>query len=188
LFQLAEGKEGAMELKVMLREIEACKRVALVYGVPPADLPDLAQTARIALWRAAERGGDLDTQAKVRAWFAEVGRRLAVNWHRLRRRLPSLLDPDELAEVAGVAPGGEGLAVARTPRALLDDALDELAATRPELYAVVEAHDLHERSMHDVAADLGLLVNTAWNRRRRGWDFLRAHVARAQALQDGRRR
>jgi RNA polymerase sigma factor (sigma-70 family) len=175
--------EAAMDLKTMLGEINACMNVAVVCGVPAAELPDLLQHARIALWRAVRAGRDLDTRDKVRAWFTVVGRCLAANWRRISRRLPSLLEADELADIAGVAPGAEDLLVGRTARARLEDALDELAAKRPKQYAVVEAHDLGEQSMHEVAAALGVGVNTAWDRWRRGWVFLRASVARAEVCE-----
>jgi DNA-directed RNA polymerase specialized sigma24 family protein len=182
-----------MELSVMLDEIDACTRAARACGVPDQDLDDIAQKGRLAAARAVRREGlDLSTPAKRRAYMAGVGRRQARNYRRARRRIPECRDPREIAQIVEgihMAPSAEDLVLARTPsRAALDVALAQLAATRPELHAVVEAHDLEGRDMAEIARELGIPRNTAWNWRRLAWNELRALVTREQAREQGARR
>lgn len=78
-----------------------------------------------------------------------------------------------------VSPGAEALALARTPVVILNDGLALLRETAPDDHAVVLAYELDELPMNEVAAFLGIRLNTAWNRLRRGRAVLRAHFQRA---------
>lgn len=170
----------------MLHEVDAATDAASLAGVPPPDLPDLAQQARIVLWRALQAGARFMHVDALRAWLREVGRRLAASYRRRRRRArTTACDPGELEDKGSWVPDAEQLTLGKAPEVLLDAALARLAATRPELHAIVKAHDLNGRSMAEVAADLGLRVNTAWNRLRMGRDLLRAWTHRAQTTRGG---
>lgn len=170
----------------MLHEVDAATTAASFAGVPKADLPDLAQQARIVLWRATRAGASFIHVGVLRTWLREVGKRLAANHQRRRRRARTTpCDPDEIADKAPPAPDPEQLTLAKAPEVLLDAALVELAATRPELYAIVEAHDLRGRPIAEIAAELGILTNTAWNRLRIARNLLRAWTHRAQVSRGG---
>lgn len=173
----------------MLRELDACTTAAARCGVPSSELPDIAQTASLAAWRTLERGVEFLTVEGVRAWMREVGRRLAREYCRARHRIPEPRDPYEIAhKTPATVPSAEALALAQSPRAQLDVALDELAERRPELFTIIEAHDLQGRSMREIAAEQHIELGTAWNRHRLGVEALRASLHRAAAREQGGRR
>lgn len=163
----------------MLRELPTCVAAARLSGVPEQDLPDIEQLGAMAAWRALEKG-KVHTRDQARAFLWGVGRRLASNHRRAHARRPQCRDPHEIALGADLAPSAEDVLTEQAERALVEDALAALAVERPELALVVEAHDLEEVPMVEIAAEQRVPLGTAWNRRRLGWRDLRSLVARAQ--------
>ncbi len=76
------------------------------------------------------------------------------------------------------APGAEGALVDAANRSLVAQALDTLDLDRR---AVVVLHDVDEVSVPEIAAALGIPLNTAYSRLRLGREALSAAVKRLRA-------
>lgn len=162
-----------------VREVVARTRVA------ERDLDDVVQEVMFAAARSAHRfrvpEGCTPEEAR-RAWLRGIVER-RVAYH--RRQQARLRNIDLRAEPPGgdwhgpgAAPDAESVALARAGVAALEEGLAALLETAPALHAVVVAHTLEERAMERVAAEVGVRVNTAWNRLRLGKKALRALLRR----------
>ena len=121
---------------------------------------DLAQEVFVKLWQALPR---YDGRAKLSTWIYAITRNAAISAQRSRRHSMSMSDPAILAEVED--------AVA-TPAAVTDDAAlrRHVEALPDKQRQAVTLYYLDERSVDEVAAMLGLPVNT-----------VKTHLHRARA-------
>ena len=121
---------------------------------------DLAQEVFVKLWRALPR---YDGRAQLSTWIYAITRNAAISAQRRGRRSVSLSDPAVLEEAEGVvaapAPVAEDAALRRHVEGLPEK--QRLAVT---LYY------LDERSVDEVAAMMGMPVNT-----------VKTHLHRARA-------
>ncbi|MEZ4297004.1 MAG: hypothetical protein R3B70_18710 [Polyangiaceae bacterium] len=176
------------------------RRIAEALRVPSRDLDDVVQESLIAATTAIHRftvpDGKPEEQAR-RSWLRGIVLRQVANYWRVRGRQPTLrgelehpsssprstarrraLSGPRATDESLLAPCAEALALARTPVVLLYDSLGELERQAPAVHAVVVAYWLEETPMSEVALNLGISVNTAWNRLRLGRAVLRAHYHR----------
>jgi RNA polymerase sigma-70 factor (ECF subfamily) len=121
---------------------------------------DLAQEVFVKLWQALPR---YDGRAQLSTWIYAITRNAAISTLRSRRRSVSLSDPGVLAEVEGVV---------AVPAVSADDvALRRHVEGLPEKQRqAVTLYYLDERSVDEVAAMMGMPVNT-----------VKTHLHRARA-------
>ena len=140
-------------------------------GVATADLGDLAHDLFVVVYR---RHGERDAARALRAWLFGIAVKLAANYrkraHR-RRELPAK-DGAEARASDGAAPLDDQLADAQE-RAQLLAALDALELDQR---AVIVLHDLEGAAASEVAATLGVPLNTVYSRLRAARQKLIARV------------
>lgn len=121
---------------------------------------DLAQEVFVKLWQALPR---YDGRAQLSTWIYAITRNAAISVLRRRRRSVSLSDPAVIEEVEDVV---------ATPVAASDDAaLRRHVEALPEKQRqAVTLYYLDERSVDEVAAMMGMPVNT-----------VKTHLHRARA-------
>jgi RNA polymerase sigma-70 factor, ECF subfamily len=117
-------------------------------GVPHADLGDATHDVFVVLYR---RWNDVDRERSLRPWLFGVARRVAAGMRAKRRELP--------VDVDVPAPDTGNLA----KRDLVWRALDQLDDDRR---VVVVLHDLEGHTGAEIAAMLGVPVNTVHSRLR----------------------
>lgn len=129
-----------------------------------ADAEDLLQQS---LLRARDRLHTLRDASSLRAWFYRLLRRAVADYHARRAR-----DEQRLGELALELE-------TQTPEESASCAcsLGLLAGLRPEYRAMLEQVDLEDRSLRDVAADLGITTNNATVRLHRARRALRDALA-----------
>jgi RNA polymerase sigma-70 factor (ECF subfamily) len=131
----------------------------------PATAEDVAQDVFVKLWKALPR---YDGRAQLATWIYAITRNAAISALRRRRPEVSLDEPDVLA--AAEAAGAHRPDAADGARDL-DRALARLVDALPERQRqVVTLYYLEERSCDEVAAMLGMPVNT-----------VKTHLHRARA-------
>jgi len=144
-------------------------------GARAADLEDLAHDVFVAVHRGLER---YDPARPARPWLFGIAFRV-VSDYRSRARFSRERPSDEADERADPGATPEAEAVSREARVLLMRALDALPLDQR---AVFVASELDETPMPELAAELGLSVNTVYSRLR----LARARLAAAvQALTRG---
>ena len=112
---------------------------------------DLAQEVFVKLWQALPR---YDGRAQLSTWIYAITRNAAVSALRSRRRTVSLSDAAVQAEVEGIA---------REPAGSPDDAAlrRRIEALPEKQRQAVTLYYLDERAVDEVAAMMGIPVNTA---------------------------
>lgn len=138
-------------------------RVLRRFGVSDAALDDAVQDVFLV---ACRRYAEFEGRSSTRTWLYGIARRVARD-HRLRgqRGARETSDTDWLAAARDPASITEAAEAAR----LLDNALAGMSETLREAYVLLE---LEELSAPEIAALLGLSVNTVYSRVR----LARAHV------------
>jgi RNA polymerase sigma-70 factor (ECF subfamily) len=143
-------------------------------GAPAADLEDLTQDLFLEVRRHV---ADYDLARPIRPWLFGFAFRLAAQHRRrtARRRESHHEGWDEIAD-CGV-PQDEALARAQDRRLVLE-ALDAIEFDRRAVFVLYE---IDGEKMSDVAAALGIPVNTAYSRLRVGREEFAAAVKRLVA-------
>ncbi len=120
----------------------------LAARVSPADAEDLLQQS---LLRAQNRLHTLRDPTRLRAWFYRLLRRAVADHHARRAR-----DQQRLGELAAEVGS-------QTPEETASCAcsLGLLSGLRPEYRTMLEQVDLEDRSLADVASELGITTNNA---------------------------
>lgn len=143
------------------------RAVLALGGVPQADLPDGVQQVRLRLLERAASGQEAPRD--VSAWAAVVASRLAMDWHRAKRRqerlgerLASLRQPDH---AVGEDSRLLSVAVAR--------GLDELPDAQRQILVLRFYADLPVR---DIAGELGIPEGTVKSRLHTAVRALRARL------------
>ena len=137
-------------------------------GVRPADLADVAHDLFVVVYR---QSGERDPARPVRAWLFGIALKLAANYRRRAFRSRELPAETERG-IDDRAPADEQLAEAQA-RAKLLAALEVLDL---EHRAVIVLHDLEGAAAPEVAATLGVPLNTVYSRLRAARQKLIAHV------------
>jgi RNA polymerase sigma-70 factor, ECF subfamily len=128
-------------------------------GVRAQDLEDLTHEVFLAVHK---RLGDYDPSRPLRPWLFGVAFRVTANYQRLARHRERVAD-DATFDTLDETPGAEEQLATRQAQDLV---LDALAALDLKLKTVFVMHDLDGCPMPEIAAALGLPVNTAYSRLR----------------------
>lgn len=142
--------------RVYRREFPFVWAAARRMGVRPAVLDDVVQDVFVTAYR---RWGDLRPGVSPRAWLYGVTRRVAFRYRRSEART--------VRRKAAVARAGEGRALA--PHRDRDEAHDVdavLAALEPTRRQVFVMAELLDMSGPEIAAELGIPLNTVYSRLR----------------------
>jgi RNA polymerase sigma-70 factor, ECF subfamily len=141
-------------------------------GVSEADAPDLAHDVFVVVYRRLD---DYDRARPLRPWLFGIAYRVVGN--HLGRAHRQAEVPAEPAEVSGPDPRAVGL----ERQAARDLLLRALAAVDVDHRAVLILHDLEERPAPEVAAALGIPLNTVYSRLRNGRQKVAAAARRLLA-------
>lgn len=157
--------------KLYIREWAFVRRTVERYGVPARDAEDVAQEAFAVALRRIE---DHDAARSARPWLFVIAMQLATNYRNLARHRVEALSfspPDvpnrEEADAESALVAGEEQAMAR----------ELIGRLSPKLREVLVQHDLEERPMATIAAELGIPLKTA---------HARLRLAREEVLRRGR--
>lgn len=125
-------------------------------GHTPDTAADLTQDTFVRLMTATPRG----TDDNPRAYLHQVARNLSVDLQRRERLVEHVDLPDqEFRRIADQSPSPETVVYDRQRLAIIEKALLELPDKTRRAF---EMHRLGERTMSDVAAELGLSVSRTW--------------------------
>jgi RNA polymerase sigma-70 factor (ECF subfamily) len=150
-------------------------------GVPQPQLDDAAQEV---FWVAARRLLDI-LPGKETTFLYGVALRVALNEARHKRSAPSLLDIDELSNLADQAPTPEEQLDQRQSRDLLDAVLERLPM---ELRTVFVLAELEGLTVPQIAELEAIAVGTASSRLRRARQEFKCAVKRLHAALTHRER
>lgn len=135
-------------------------RTAVRAGVPSADIDDITQAVLLILWHRRHHGDEVQ---QVRAWLGTVTRRVA--WAHRRA-----------AEGRAEVSGGDAAHYHDEEAPAVDELVDSMAAIRlvhevlaqvaPARRAVLQRYEIDGESMPEIAAALGISVNTGHSRLR----------------------
>jgi DNA-directed RNA polymerase specialized sigma24 family protein len=177
-------------------ELAAARRMVRRRGVGD-EADDVAQEVVIALARysrpLAIPSGHTPADARRFVLWGFVRRQVARHLREMRRRarrggLMEMAEPGvgngTLERACGAVPSEEDRILERAPLTLLRAAVEELAASAPELRAVLRGY-LDGVPMPRVAADLGIPESMAWRRWRLGCEAVRA-LLRQWAAEEAR--
>lgn len=177
------------------------RALVLQRGIAPVDAEDITQNVLLAI----ARGGPTVPEGRspeeaFRSWCCGVVHRQVSSFRRQRvKQAPELCGapptspdtcqsaaaPDLLDDLVSPVPTAEDLLVADTERAVARLVLEELRAKQAARHAVLVAYEVEERPMSEIAASLGITVNTGWNRLRLARDDARASWHRLVARKQG---
>lgn len=136
-------------------------------GVPESDLEDLTHDVLLTVHR---RLADYDTSRPLRPWLFGISVRTASRFRQLARHRREVMD--DRVEAADERPAADSLIESRQASELVIDALGALDLDRK---AVLVMHDIDGSAMPEIAAVLGIPLNTAYSRLRLARvDFKRA--------------
>ncbi|MCC7082554.1 MAG: sigma-70 family RNA polymerase sigma factor [Burkholderiales bacterium] len=152
IIQLLEAGRRQLAFERLIRDYR--RRVfGLAFSIvrDRAAAEDLAQEVFMKLWQALPR---YDGRAQLSTWIYAITRNAAVSALRAHRRSISLSDPAVQAEVEGIAQHSAG-----SP----DDAAlrNRVEALPDKQRQAITLYYLDERSVDEVAAMMGVPVNTA---------------------------
>ena len=136
------------------------KRTVERYGVPTRDADDIAQEAFTVAFRRIE---DHDAARSARPWLFVIAMQLASNYRNLARHRVEPLSTAPPEEPSCDALDVESALVAGEEQALARELIGRLS---PKLREVLVKHDLEERPMAEIAAELGIPLKTAHARLR----------------------
>lgn len=141
-------------------------------GVRGADLDDATHDVFVAVYRHRH---EYDPARSLRAWLFGFAVRVAANHRRARKRRREDPEEDDLADASLQA---DDRLMEGEKRRLLAKGLDALDVERR---AMVVMHDLDGLPMPEIAAALGIPLNTAYSRLRLAREDLAAAVRRLRA-------
>jgi len=151
------GTKGECQVFVSLYSAhrEFVRRTVERHGVPPRDADDITQEVfAVALARIK----DFDAARAARPWLFVIAIQRAANYRRLarnRREPLSAVVPDEpISESLD----SEAAVVASEERALIRELIGRLS---PKLRTILILHDLEERPMDEIMAELQIPLKTA---------------------------
>jgi RNA polymerase sigma-70 factor (ECF subfamily) len=142
-------------------------------GAPLSDLEDLAHDVFVVVHRHLD---DYDRARPLRPWLCGIAVRVVADYRRLQRNQREVVG--ETTEAVDAGPTAHERFEAREARALLMKALDALD---PDRRAVFVMHELDEVPVPEIAAELGVPLNTAYSRLRLARAEVAAWIARRRA-------
>jgi RNA polymerase sigma-70 factor (ECF subfamily) len=139
-------------------------------GVRQADLEDVSHDVFLTVYRKLDV---YDPARPVRPWLFAFAYRAASDYRRLARHREE--PTDDVPEREAVAARGDEMLEKKEESALVHAALSRIDFDRR---AVLVAHEIDGTPMKDVAASLGIPLNTAYSRLRIAREELTAAVKR----------
>lgn len=146
-------------------------------GVSPAALDDAVQDVFLVLHR---RWGDFEHQSSLRTWIYGIALRVASDHTRRARRERARWSP-EVPELESPSETPDRIYQQREAARLLQVALAQLDEKERQILVLI---DLEERSVVEAAESLGINLNTAYSRLRRGRQSFEKAVRAAQSRPD----
>ncbi|WP_437494739.1 sigma-70 family RNA polymerase sigma factor [Sorangium sp. So ce1014] len=159
---------------------ELLRRLARRAGVPARDAEDIAQEALLRGWESRERiepGGDPAPYAVT------IARNQARNHTRNARRRGEVLTSFDDLDLGDECPSPEDLIRRREREALMRTLIGQVDPTYRD---ILVKHDLEEMPFAEIAAELGLKLNTVKTRHRRAREHLDEATRRWMAQQESR--
>lgn len=159
--------------KVFRSEFAAVMNTLRRLGVRPADVEDVAVEVFVTVHR---HWSEYDPARPARPWVRAFAVRIASDYRkraRVRREVPHEGD-----DARDATPGADERLIEREKQRLVLEALDALAPERREVFVL---HELEECAMPEVAATLGVPLNTAYSRLRLGREEFATAVKRIRA-------
>lgn len=144
-------------------------------GVGEAALDDAVQDVFLVLHR---RWAEFERQSSVRTWIYGILLRVASDHTRRARRERARWSP-EVPELESPAESPDRIYQQREAARLLRTALAQLDEKERQMLVLV---DLEERSVVEAAESLGVNLNTAYSRLRRGRQSFEKALRSAQSL------
>ena len=127
-------------------------------GVPDGDIEDLSHDAFVVLYRGR---ADYDRARPIKPWLFGIAFRVASDFRRRARHRFEV--PSEAREFVDGAPGAEERMAMAEERALVREGLGALDLDRRAVFVM---HELDGHTMPEIAAALGVPLNTAYSRLR----------------------
>ena len=146
-------------------------------GVRDRDLEDLAHDVFVVVHR---RLADYDPTRPLKPWLFGIAFRVAAG-DRRRARVHAEI-PSDAVDVAADVPGADDQLAARQDRQLV---LDALAALDLDRRAVFVMHDIDGHAAPEIAAAVGIPLNTVYSRLRLAREKFAAAVRRLHARRGG---
>jgi RNA polymerase sigma-70 factor (ECF subfamily) len=150
-------------------------------GARPRDLEDLVQDVFVAFYRTMD---GYDPTRPLRPWLFGIAFRVISDYRRKASFAREAPDQARAEEASVVGPTPVDSLEAAEKRRLVLSALDALPLDQRAIFVAVE---LDERAVPEVAADLGIPLNTAYSRLRLGRQRFAAAVERLSAHDGGAR-
>lgn len=145
-------------------------------GVQPRDLEDLAHDVFLAAYRHLDR---FDRSRPLRPWLFGIAYRVVAKFYR-RPQTHREVIAEPPPEVESAGPIADELMLEQQRRELVLRALEGIPVDRRAVFVMAE---LEGYTMPEIAAALGIPVNTAYSRLRIGRKEFIASLRRAQARQ-----
>ena len=187
----SENEEGAPSGLPSLRSLvrrhaRFVGRLAAENGVRSGDVDDVVQAVLLIAWHHLRRGGELP---EAKAWLRTVTKRVAWAHNRAVLARAELLVGEMPGEGMGypeelLAPSAEEV---HESMAAIQLVREVVARLRPERRVVFVRYELDGESVVEIAADLGILLNTAYDRLRLAREDFR-RIVNARLRRDERRR
>lgn len=131
---------------------------------------DLAQDTFVRVLQSAD---DLEVK-NPRAYLHQVARNLSIDCERRERRRPRLkISDEEIVRVVDPSPSPEIIVSDRQRLAIAERVLEGM----PErVRYAFEAHRMGEKTIAEIASELGLSTTRTWTLIRKGYEQLRTHL------------
>lgn len=147
-------------------------------GVRERDVDDVTHDAFIVVYRTLDQ---YDPSRPLRPWLFGIASRHAANYRRRAHHRGDVMEPDP--ELADHALGADETLASRQAAALALAALDALDDDRRTVFVL---HEFDGVSIPDVAAALGVPLNTVYSRLRLAREHFAAAVKRLRAARGER--
>jgi RNA polymerase sigma-70 factor, ECF subfamily len=142
------------------------------FGVPTQDREDVFQEVFLRAFRQPLP----PSEASPRPWLMGIAFRVASEWRRLRRKHE--VAEQEPGELKGTAPSPEQRYSAHQDLELLERALQQIELERRAIFI---AYEMEEIPVPEIAASMGVPLNTAYSRLRLARQEFAEAVRRLQA-------
>ena len=155
----AEEAPGASEFRAIFdTELSYVWSTLRRLGVQARDLEDLCHDVFVVVFRNLAA---YDTRRPIRPWLFGIAFRVASDYRRSARYRREI--PGTTRELPCPAPPADEVMLRRERQRLVARALDELELDRRAVFVM---HDIDGHVMPDIAAALGVPLNTAYSRLR----------------------
>lgn len=169
---MARSPEGERFERLYESEKSFVWNLMFRFGVPPQDREDVFQEVFLRAFRHPP-----PPDASPRPWLMGIAFRVASEWRRLRKK-HGVAEQGPGEELGGVAPSPEEHYSEHQELALLERALQQIELERRAIFI---AYEMEEIPVPEIAASMGLPLNTAYSRLRLARQEFADAVRRLQA-------